>query len=46
MNIDETGLKEIIENFERVEEVSEIIILGEEGGIRRISFTLEEEEDD
>lgn len=38
MLIDEKGLKETIESFERVEEINDIIILGAEGGVRRITF--------
>jgi hypothetical protein len=38
MNIDEEGLKEAIEGFERVEQIKDIIIVGEDEGIRRIKF--------
>ena len=38
MNIDEENLKKCIEGFERVENISDIIILGDNGGIRRIIF--------
>ena len=44
MKIDEEGLKQKIDSFERVEEITDIIILGEEGGVRRITFYEEEEE--
>lgn len=36
------GLNEIIEDFERTEDVKEIIILGENGGCRRIAFEDDE----
>jgi len=32
------GLKEFFDSFDNVERISEIIILGEEGGIRRIVY--------
>lgn len=41
MNIDERGLKEAIESFERVEQIQDIIIIGEDEGIRRIKFVEE-----
>jgi hypothetical protein len=42
MNIDEFGLKECIESFERVEQIESIIIVGVDGGIRRITFEEDE----
>lgn len=37
MKTDDINLKgDIIESFERVEEIQEIILLGKDGGIRRI----------
>lgn len=36
MSIDEISPKEAIESFERVEPISDIIIIGIEGGIRRV----------
>ena len=41
MRIDEKGLKEAIEGFERVEDIQDIIIIGVDEGIRRIKFSEE-----
>jgi len=43
MNIDEQGLKEAIESFERVEQIQDIVIIGCDEGIRRINFEEIEE---
>ena len=36
-------LEELFDSFERVEVIDEVIILGRDGGIRRCSFTSEED---
>ena len=36
--IDDNDLKEMIDSFERVEGITDIIIMGIDGGIRRITF--------
>lgn len=38
MKIDKKTLIELIEGFERVEDISDIIIIGENEGVRRIKF--------
>jgi len=42
----ELTVEDCIESFSRVETISEIIILGVAGGIRRIQVADEDEEDD
>lgn len=39
------SLKEAFDSFERVEKISEVLILGVDGGIRRIIINIREEED-
>jgi len=41
--MDKETLDEVMEEFERVENIAEVILLGEDGGIRRI--ILEDEWD-
>ena len=36
MEIDEQTLKSAIESFERVEDITDIILLGDDGGVRRV----------
>lgn len=43
MKTDDLELKgEAVESFERVERITDIILLGEKGGIRRITFENED----
>lgn len=45
MNIDEFGLKQAIESFERVEQIQDIIVIGVDGGVRRIMFEKDKVKD-
>jgi len=38
LSIDIKGINKLIESFERVEEISDIILIGKDGGVRRIEI--------